>query len=143
MSILSCILIIVALVVCAYANEEAGSTHTHEHGSHHHHSKGHLNGLHSQNGNPIDSYVLRTFMNEIKFLGTFVEFGCADGITNSNTYDLEQLGWYGLCIEANVNSYNLAKRNGRKHVINSLIGPPGNYTFFIPCDHSIICAVSY
>ena len=31
--------------------------------------------------------------------GTFVEFGCANGVENSNTYMLECLGWSGFCVE--------------------------------------------
>ncbi len=31
--------------------------------------------------------------------GTFIEFGCADGRSNSNTHMLECLGWRGICIE--------------------------------------------
>lgn len=30
---------------------------------------------------------------------TFIEFGCADGRENSNTWMLECLGWHGFCIE--------------------------------------------
>ena len=30
---------------------------------------------------------------------TFIEFGCADGISHSNTFMLEQMGWKGFCIE--------------------------------------------
>lgn len=41
--------------------------------------------LSSQGTNPIDKYILEHIMNQLKFKGTFVEFGCADGITNSNT----------------------------------------------------------
>ena len=32
-------------------------------------------------------------------VGTFIEFGCANGIENSNTHMLECLGWHGVCIE--------------------------------------------
>lgn len=33
------------------------------------------------------------------YQGTFVEFGGFDGITHSNTYGLEQLGWCGIVLE--------------------------------------------
>jgi hypothetical protein len=55
--------------------------------------------LSSQVNNPIDKYILLNLMNGIKFQSTVVAFGCADGITNSNTWPLEQVGWHGLCIE--------------------------------------------
>jgi len=32
--------------------------------------------------------------------GTFADFGCNDGITLSNTYDLALRGWKGLCLDA-------------------------------------------
>jgi FkbM family methyltransferase len=84
--------------------------------------------LSSQEGNPIDSIILNDFMHGLKFKGFFVEFGCADGVTNSNSYALEQLGWPGLCIEANLNLFKFAKKN-RKNALNYLIGPEGNYTY--------------
>lgn len=84
--------------------------------------------LSSQSGNGIDRFMLEKLMNGIKFRGTFVEFGCADGITNSNTWPLEQLGWFGLCIEANPVSYKTAKAR-RRNVIQSLIGPSGHFTY--------------
>jgi FkbM family methyltransferase len=84
--------------------------------------------LSSQEGNPIDSTILHDLMHGLKFKGFFVEFGCADGVTNSNTYTLEQLGWQGLCIEANLNLFNFAQKN-RKHALNYLIGPEGNFTY--------------
>ena len=31
--------------------------------------------------------------------GTFIEFGCANGKDNSNTFMLECLGWHGFCVE--------------------------------------------
>lgn len=31
--------------------------------------------------------------------GSFIEFGCADGVRDSNTHMLECMGWKGFCIE--------------------------------------------
>lgn len=91
--------------------------------------------LSSQNGNPIDRYILESIMNNIKFKGTFVEFGCADGITNSNTWPLEQLGWFGLCIEANIYEYDQAKVN-RAHAVNKLITTEvEKYTYAMMSGH--------
>lgn len=84
--------------------------------------------LTSQGGNPIDDFILNKLMHRLKFRGTFVEFGCADGVTNSNTYALEQLGWHGLCIEPNALEYAVAKTH-RKNALNNLIAPRGTYTF--------------
>jgi FkbM family methyltransferase len=36
---------------------------------------------------------------ELPASGTFVEIGASDGLENSNTFELEQLGWGGLLIE--------------------------------------------
>lgn len=33
--------------------------------------------------------------------GYFVDVGAHDGVTHSNTYALEQLGWTGVCVEPN------------------------------------------
>lgn len=41
--------------------------------------------------------IARYFDNHI---GTFADFGCNDGITLSNTYDLALKGWKGLCLDA-------------------------------------------
>lgn len=37
--------------------------------------------------------------------GYFVDVGAHDGVTHSNTYALEQMGWTGLCIEPNAEAY--------------------------------------
>lgn len=84
--------------------------------------------LTSQEGNSVDQFILQNLMSGIKFRGTYVEFGCADGITNSNTWALEQLGWFGLCIEANTLEMKLASQH-RHTVVHSLIGEKGSYTF--------------
>ena len=84
--------------------------------------------LSSQGGNSIDSYITKKMMNSFHFQGTFVEFGCADGVTNSNTWSLEQMGWNGVCIEANPIAYAQAKKV-RKNVVHAIVGPPGKFTF--------------
>lgn len=42
-------------------------------------------------------YVLKT----VGPMGVFVDIGAHDGISESNTYPLEQSGWRGYCIEPN------------------------------------------
>lgn len=45
--------------------------------------------------------------------GVFVDVGAYDGIQTSNTYALEQLGWKGVCIEANREVFKeLANKRG-------------------------------
>lgn len=44
----------------------------------------------------------RFFINELfagQKKGVFIDVGANDGITFSNTYALEQIGWTGICIE--------------------------------------------
>ena len=46
--------------------------------------------------------------------GSFIEIGASDGVTDNNTYLLENLGWQGICFEPNKNySIELNKRNCR------------------------------
>ena len=46
--------------------------------------------------NPTIALVTKLFPRT----GYFIECGAHDGVGDSNTYELEQLGWRGLCIEA-------------------------------------------
>ncbi|MEI0559862.1 FkbM family methyltransferase [Brachyspira intermedia] len=43
--------------------------------------------------------------------GFFVDIGAYDGVDISNTYLFEQLGWNGICIEADPNNFQLLKKN--------------------------------
>lgn len=43
--------------------------------------------------------------------GIFVEVGASDGLENSNTYELEQLGWTGLLVEPDERSFQKLKSN--------------------------------
>ena len=40
--------------------------------------------------------VLRLFVVDLEALEELVELGASDGVTLSNTFFLEQMGWYGL-----------------------------------------------
>ena len=47
--------------------------------------------------------------------GVFVDVGAYDGVTDSNTFHFEKLGWTGLCIEANPDMWpQLARRRACK-----------------------------
>lgn len=75
----------------------------------------------SQPGNKVSEYIFFDLLRgrtDIK--GTFVEFGCADGITHSNTWQFEQLGWTGLCIEPNYDNFQKASKV-RRNVIHGLV----------------------
>lgn len=51
-----------------------------------------------------DEIVYNTFF-EGKQQGTFLDVGASDGIKFSNTLFFEQLGWRGMCVEANPDAY--------------------------------------
>lgn len=43
--------------------------------------------------------------------GFFIDIGAYDGITISNTYLFENLGWKGICVEADPDRFKLLKNN--------------------------------
>jgi FkbM family methyltransferase len=53
--------------------------------------------------------------------GVFVDVGAYDGIESSNTYFLEQKGWKGICIEANVDVFQLLIKNRKSININEAV----------------------
>ena len=50
--------------------------------------------------------------------GTFIEIGASDGITDNNTYLLENCGWSGICFEPNIDFWQLLTKN-RKCLLDS------------------------
>ena len=84
---------------------------------------------HSQAGNAVPEYLFNQMMRRANALGTFVEFGCADGTTHSTTYAFEKMGWRGLCIEPNYPQFRKVKA-ARKNAIFALVtGKPGKFTY--------------
>lgn len=59
------------------------------------------------------------------YKGIFIEVGSLDGITDSNTYYFELLGWKGVTIEANPNAFNSLVKN-REFPINAAVGNSDN-----------------
>jgi FkbM family methyltransferase len=53
-----------------------------------------------------EQQIIDSFFGD-SFIGTFVDCGAFDGITNSNTFQLEERGWYGACIEPSPYAFNL------------------------------------
>jgi len=43
--------------------------------------------------------------------GFFVDIGAHDGITGSNTYAFEKLGWKGFCVEPNPDTFAVLRQN--------------------------------
>ena len=64
----------------------------------------------------------RWIINNLKIpkMGTFIDIGTADGITFSNTYYFEKLGWHGICFEPDPDNFNKAKKC-RNNVIKAAI----------------------
>lgn len=87
----------------------------------------------SQLGNYMSYFILQEYWRAPFHHGVFIEFGCADGITNSNTYFFERYwGWTGLCIETHPMQYQQAILNRpNSHVLNLAIGSqPGVLEFW-------------
>lgn len=55
-----------------------------------------------------DLVVLKLFNNQP---GYYLDIGCSDGISRSNTYLLEQNGWNGILIDKNHNDLDRAQHN--------------------------------
>lgn len=47
----------------------------------------------------------------VDFPGYFIDIGAYDGISNSNTFLLEQNGWKGICFEPNPNVFTKLENN--------------------------------
>lgn len=65
--------------------------------------------------------------------GYAVDVGASNGISNSNTFDLERRGWTVLCIEPNP-LYAPALTNNRKTVISAACGARRGRKFFSVYD---------
>jgi|688.fasta_scaffold02939_21 FkbM family methyltransferase len=77
-------------------------------------------GFYSQWGQ--DEFVVSILKN--KRNGYFVDIGAYDGITISNTYYLEkELGWDGLCVEANPYTYQSLISCRETQCVNLAVGP--------------------
>lgn len=58
---------------------------------------------------------------DVKVKGFFIEAGAYDGITESNTKRLEDLGWDGLCIEPIDIFYEKCKNNRKCLTVNTVL----------------------
>lgn len=65
-----------------------------------------------------DPFIISVFEGKI---GYAIEVGCANGINDSPTKSLEDLGWETLCIEPNPHLFHLAETK-RKFVLNYAAG---------------------
>lgn len=74
------------------------------------------------------------------YIGTFLDLGCNDGLTFSNTRALGLRGWSGTMVDASEKAANLAKSvykdNDRVEVVNVAIAPyKGFITFYESGTH--------
>ena len=53
--------------------------------------------------------------------GFYIDIGANDGKTFSNTYIFEQLGWDGICVEANPNTFKKLQENRKCHMYNCAV----------------------
>ena len=64
-----------------------------------------------------DDWVL----SKIKNIGFYVDIGANNGISISNTYYMEKLGWQGICVEPNPESYKLLLQNRKCICLDSCV----------------------
>jgi FkbM family methyltransferase len=85
--------------------------------------------FHSQAGQ--DEWVIRRVF-DYKTGGYFVDAGAFDGVHLSNTYWLERnLGWSGLCIEADPRTFEKLRHARRCACANACLGPAGGQVEFV------------
>ena len=53
--------------------------------------------------------------------GFFIDIGAYDGITISNTYSLEKIGWKGICIEPVPDIYEKLRNNRKCECVNAAL----------------------
>lgn len=81
----------------------------------------------SQSGQ--DKWVAETLLPG-KTDGVFVDIGAHDGVSFSNTYALEKLGWSGLAVEPIPEIFERLAANRNCALLNACIGdPPGRRRF--------------
>ena len=57
-----------------------------------------------------DKFLFETFFYDKK-KGFYLDIGAHDGVTGSNTYFFEKLGWDGICLEPIPSVFNKLKKN--------------------------------
>ena len=63
-------------------------------------------------------------------LGFFLEIGACDGIKSNSTKILEDVGWQGVCIEANPDIFEILKNNRSANCLNLALYNSTGYTDF-------------
>jgi FkbM family methyltransferase len=77
-----------------------------------------------------DRWVVEQVFN-YKTAGYFLDIGAFDGVRLSNTFYLERnLGWTGLCLEADPGTFPALKANRKCKCLNACVGLPGQNVEF-------------
>lgn len=76
-----------------------------------------------------DLFVRKLLEDENK--GFFLDIGANDGISLSNTYFFEKLGWNGICVEPNPELFNKLEQSRLCHCINACITSDDGIVKFI------------
>lgn len=72
----------------------------------------------SQSGQ--DKYLWEKYF-KISKPGYYIDIGAYDGITGSNTWFFEQIGWHGICFEPMPSAYEALKENRKCGMMNVAI----------------------
>lgn len=74
--------------------------------------------------------------------GYFVDIGCNDGVKINNTYLFEQMGWSGICIDADKSALELARNNRTNPVIEAVVyDVTGSTVCFEEKDESLLSGI--
>ncbi|HQZ64177.1 MAG TPA: FkbM family methyltransferase [Planctomycetaceae bacterium] len=89
-------------------------------------------GFYSQYGQ--DAYIWNEILKQQKHKGTFVDIGAYDGVTFSNTAYFEKaVGWSGLLVEPNPDSFSRLIASRSAECVNCGIGPNEAAMEFLQC----------
>lgn len=77
-----------------------------------------------------DEFVYNNFFKDKKN-GFYVDIGAHDGISGSNTYFFELLGWEGVCVEPTPYIYNKLRKNRNCKTLNIAISDKNGISEFM------------
>ena len=86
----------------------------------------------------------RRHVNILDYRGYFVDVGCNDGVKINNTLVFEgDLGWNGVCIDADRRMIELARQNRKCQVVEAVVyQETGQEVCFEENDESLLSGVS-
>jgi FkbM family methyltransferase len=72
--------------------------------------------------------IIAWLYHKRKDKGFYIDIGACDGLSGSNTYIFEQIGWEGLCIEPQPDVFNRLKKHRKCDCYNVAISDKGKET---------------